>query len=719
MTRKLLFIFVLVGIFSLGCYSAQAYVASSSNYRIESDSVNVGGADESTSTSYGLLDSIGQFVSGLSNSAIFQLNAGYRQGDLSAISVCDNDGICAGSETFENCPNDCDDDPPTGCTGPNCDPACSDGRDNDNDGFVDLSDPGCTGPSDDSEYNPISVPNVLNFQATYNSATGQIDLTWQNPAFAQFSAVRIMRMTAPSISGGPLEGILIYDGPGQSAVDEDVEPGTTYFYTAFVRDTNNPANYSSGAVDSATVPSEEEEEPEEPPCLNCDPFDLFPKGRSTSTLSLGDFQFIQNNQQTQFFSGGETIYVDGLKNLTVLLPYNRAPETLKIIGMTVFDSLNSGTSFSFILRVNQAKTAYSATFGQLAEGSYPFKIHFIDYQDQTVKVLSGVLLVRNDRSVLSVFGPVGEVGSKLTLGAGLVAGLLHLIFATSKVNSFLDIYLLLARFLGSLLGAFGLRKKRIPWGTVYDSVTKRPLDPAYVSLNQAGKEVSSAITDIDGRYGFFVAPGTYTLSAGKTHYVFPSITLAGKTQDELYANLYFGEEFTTTADQVINRNIPMDPVGFDWNEFAKTKKDFFQVHSRKAIIRERVFNIIFILGLILAIGEMAFLPSFTNLSVLGIYVFLVFAQVFWVAKHRGVSLKNLKTNEPLSFAVVKIYLPGTEQLIKKVVADELGRFYVLVPPGEYYLTVEEKLADQSYNLIYKSEPMKLKDGVIAKDIVIA
>jgi hypothetical protein len=55
---------------------------------------------------------------------------------------------------------------------------------------------------------------------------------------------------------------------------------------------------------------------------------------------------------------------------------------------------------------------------------------------------------------------------------------------------------------------FGLKKKAPPWGVVYDSVTKRPLDPAYVVLkNLQGKQIASAITDLDGRYGFLVEPG--------------------------------------------------------------------------------------------------------------------------------------------------------------------------------------------------------------------
>lgn len=45
------------------------------------------------------------------------------------------------------------------CSSPAATPQCSDGRDNDSDGLIDLADPGCTGPTDTSEANtPIPAP---------------------------------------------------------------------------------------------------------------------------------------------------------------------------------------------------------------------------------------------------------------------------------------------------------------------------------------------------------------------------------------------------------------------------------------------------------------------------------------------------------------------------------------------------------------------------------
>jgi len=59
--------------------SASAYVRSSVNYRIESDSVNSGGTDESVSNSYKAWDTVGEVGTGDSSSDKYGLSAGYRQ----------------------------------------------------------------------------------------------------------------------------------------------------------------------------------------------------------------------------------------------------------------------------------------------------------------------------------------------------------------------------------------------------------------------------------------------------------------------------------------------------------------------------------------------------------------------------------------------------------------------------------------------------------------
>ena len=61
-----------------GSPAAFAYVASSSNYRIQTDSVNVGGLF-SSSTSYRAEDTVGESGVGTSSSASFAIKGGYQQ----------------------------------------------------------------------------------------------------------------------------------------------------------------------------------------------------------------------------------------------------------------------------------------------------------------------------------------------------------------------------------------------------------------------------------------------------------------------------------------------------------------------------------------------------------------------------------------------------------------------------------------------------------------
>lgn len=50
----------------------------SANYSIKKDSINIGGTENSTSTNYGINDSMGEVGTGTSNSANYQMQAGYR-----------------------------------------------------------------------------------------------------------------------------------------------------------------------------------------------------------------------------------------------------------------------------------------------------------------------------------------------------------------------------------------------------------------------------------------------------------------------------------------------------------------------------------------------------------------------------------------------------------------------------------------------------------------
>ncbi len=74
------------GYYSLFTGTGFAYVASSTNYRLQSDSINIGGG-LSTSTNYKMEDTLGEAATGTSTSASYKIKAGYQQMQGSMISI--------------------------------------------------------------------------------------------------------------------------------------------------------------------------------------------------------------------------------------------------------------------------------------------------------------------------------------------------------------------------------------------------------------------------------------------------------------------------------------------------------------------------------------------------------------------------------------------------------------------------------------------------------
>ncbi len=306
----------------------------------------------------------------------------------------------------------------------------------------------------------------------------------------------------------------------------------------------------------------------------------------------------------------------------------------------------------------------------------------------------------------------------ITSLAGLLLGgflLVRALFASPIALS--ELPLIPTRMWGLFSVAVGLRKRFVPWGTVYDSVTKQPIDPAIVSVfDETGKEVTQMITDLDGRYGFLLEPGTYSITAGKTNYSFPSRTLQGQKSDEVYNDLYFGGLFKVTADQpIVKLDIPLDPIGFDWNEFQKKKRNLMGFYSKRELIFLRIADFIFYAGFALAV--LAIISSITiyNIVVLCLYILFLALRYFGRDPRSYGRIIDSSSSNPLSFAVLTVLTSDRWTTITKKVADGYGRYYCLVPKGTYALTIDKKVQDASYAKVLDNPEVKAKKGIIKTD----
>ena len=316
----------------------------------------------------------------------------------------------------------------------------------------------------------------------------------------------------------------------------------------------------------------------------------------------------------------------------------------------------------------------------------------------------------------AINSPEGSITTKTLSTTGIVVAAV----ATSSAFSFpfLEFFLIPLRLFGLLMEAFGLRKKIVPWGVVYDSITKRPLDPAYVVLkNPLGDIVASAITDMDGRYGFLVAPGVYKMEVRRTNFIFPSQKLAGRTHDELHQDLYLGGDINIAAfGDVITKNIPLDPLKFDWNEFAKKSKKLTKFYSKWDIILREAYDFFFVVGFIVAIVSFIFAPHPYNMVMVLLYVGMLIFRILGLKPRSFGSVIEKSTGNPLSYAIIRVVMPISDVVVSSKSADKYGRYYCLVPPGKYYIKVEKKNDDGSYSLVHTSPVMDTSKKGIIKEV---
>lgn len=389
---------------------------------------------------------------------------------------------------------------------------------------------------------------------------------------------------------------------------------------------------------------------------------------------------VKNNEKTPEITGG----------ITYIMPKD-----------SIVDSPKNNTQINTIFSDNNYQKVEDKSLNKTVKST-------------TVQIKNEVIDVVNNGSAAGIstktVATVGVVGGSTTLISSLFINAL----------SASEVVLNLLRLWSLFLSAIGLKKKLKPWGTVYDSITKQPLDPVYVVLSdKSNREVSTAITDMDGRFGFLVPSGWYKISVKKNNYIFPSKKMEGQDKDTIYDSLYFGDEMYIEDGMPITINVPMDPERFDWNEFTKKDKNLLKFSSPNESIFVRISNVLFYLGFIFAVALLLINGfNYYNTAVIVFYVILmIFKKVNLKSKTHG-TIKEKDTMFPISFSVIRIFKKnGKEELFHRVV-DKFGNYYCLLPKGEYFVKIDKKNNDESYTNIYTSETFNVKNGILNKDFVV-
>lgn len=225
-----------------------------------------------------------------------------------------------------------------------------------------------------------------------------IRLVWQNPNDEDFRSVRIMKSTL-FYSNDIADGDIVYEGSLETFLDTAVVTSVRYYYTLFAKDV--AGNYSSGVVADAIIlpPGSIEELPQKPFEGLPDAPSIYPE---VTGLTLHDLEYIQKGILLPVSTTNQ-VYIDGGYDLVVRLKYEKVPEVLKTIAITLSDPTEKDKYFSFLLRVNKDKSYYEARLAPLERtGIYEFLFAILDYKNQNLKKLYGQFIVEKVSALLTV-----------------------------------------------------------------------------------------------------------------------------------------------------------------------------------------------------------------------------------------------------------------------------------------------------------------------------
>jgi len=225
------------------------------------------------------------------------------------------------------------------------------------------------------------------------------------------------------------------------------------------------------------------------------------------------------------------------------------------------------------------------------------------------------------------------------------------------------------------------RKRKKYWGLVFEKSSMTPVAFTLISLfdNKTKKLITTAVSDMEGRYSIITDPGEYYLTITHSDYVFNSTI-----KD---SNIYHGQVFSISQDQNLNYNIILE----------RKDETRFSFKIRTKLIFNKILKIIEKLYLIILLCLFGVNVIFYLASKDFIYLILIIYHFFLIAfyfimKYRyprqwGRVLNHFNKNG-ISNAIVKIYNETDGSMIDNKIADRQGRFQLLLPKGKYQFIIQ-------------------------------
>lgn len=249
------------------------------------------------------------------------------------------------------------------------------------------------------------------------------------------------------------------------------------------------------------------------------------------------------------------------------------------------------------------------------------------------------------------------------------------------------------------------RRKRKAYGTVYHSITKRPVDLAIVRWidQNTGLTVRTAVTDRDGRYFLHTEPGAYRIEVVKERYEFPSAILRGRETDGDFLDVYSGGSVNIREASTVAMNIPLDPV-----VAVETPRRVLFAHFLRVTQHGLA-----LFGVGVALVAFMITPSVPMMLFVCVQigVYSLFRRLALPAKPKEWGIvADSRTRRPIIRAIVRLYDQTFDRLLDTHVTDGRGRYGFLVGKNTYKVVVQAKGYKDSK--IEKIDATKSKESVI-------
>ncbi len=273
-------------------------------------------------------------------------------------------------------------------------------------------------------------------------------------------------------------------------------------------------------------------------------------------------------------------------------------------------------------------------------------------------------------------------------------------------------YLIYLKYLFTQPFSLLRRRRRKGWGTVYNALTKLPVDLAVVRIVDAksNRVVQSRVTDRMGRYQFFVQPGEYAIESTKQDFSFPPVYMKGRTEDGRYTDVYAGGALALEQPTAVRYNIPLDPAGME-----KPASQILREAAKKRFAQIASLGGVIMTGVSFAVTPTPIVGAFLVGHIGSYFVFRRLA-LGKKPNNWGV-VYDAETKLPVAKAIVRIFDTQYNKLLETQVTDDKGRYAFLVGKNTYYV-----MAEHQGHQKFVSQPVEIREDVegsaVAPDVML-